>query len=132
VKPGCARALKVGFAFWVVSLARHTGGPFCDTSKMVRFRWGTVAILAIVASAATTTLFLHHGKTELTMTSVRNAQKVLNRMDNVDVAIENGIPTLQLAQYSSKLRHRRRSNSAAQTMQLDHSDPFHHEPYDQV
>ena len=104
-------------------------------------RCGVVAMLVLVASAAT--LYLHApGKSELTAlsasfsssatSSLVKAHRVLSRMDRADLVIENGIPTLQLAQYSRKQRRRHSSKHAARTIQLDYSDPYHHEPYDQV
>ena len=102
-------------------------------------RWSGVAIFAFVASTATLYLHLAPGKTEFTelsavmaRSSLRRAQKVLNRMDKADAALENGIPTLQLAQYPSKQRRIRGSHHVAKITQLDYNDPNHHEPYDQV
>ena len=64
--------------------------------------------------------------------SLRNAQKVLDRMDKADAVLENGIPTLQLAQYPKKPSRRRVLHHAARTVQLDYSDSYHHGQNGQV
>jgi hypothetical protein len=100
------------------------------------------ALLCTVATAFTYHWYTLSGRTKedvlistrKSMDNLRKARDILRKISHADDIIEKGIPTLKFQSLGNmnRIGNRNVQRTKSRLSQLDYSDPYHNEPYDQV